>query len=70
MSFKKFDTNNLTLAAFLVLIPIGYAFSAWVWMLLWNSVLIWLFPALPVIDFWKSIGIVLILQIVGGFFNK
>jgi len=65
MPFKKFDTNNLTLA---VRILIGYAFSAWVWTLLWNSVLIWLFPALPVIDFWESIGIVLILQIVGGVF--
>ena len=43
----------------------GYCLSSWIFQLLWNWVAVDLFNA-PVITFWKSMGLVLLLSFVGG----
>lgn len=45
------------------------AFSAWIFELLWNWVLPDLFHV-PMITFWQSVGIVLLLSFIGGVFKK
>ena len=72
MSRKKYDAAT-TLAGcllFVVLVPAGLALSSWIFMFMWNYVLVWVFPTLPILDFWRSMGCVLFLWFVSNFFKK
>lgn len=42
---------------------------AYLLMLLWNSVIVSIF-SLPIISFWQSLGLILILSIISLFFNR
>lgn len=39
-------------------------------MFFWNWLIVGIFPTLPTIDFWKSLGLYLLLCFVGQFFKK
>lgn len=58
--------------AVLLAIPlaIGFsAFAAYVFMLLWNWALVGIFPAVPVLEFYKAWGITILLSFIGSFFK-
>lgn len=56
---------------FLVIIAICVvlAMEAGVIMLLWNYVLCWLFPAIPMLTFWRAVGVSCIISILSGMFG-
>jgi len=47
---------------------LGYCLSGWIFMLLWNWVLVDLFSA-PIISFWQSLGIIILLSFISGMFK-
>ena len=56
MSKKSYDAATIILGCIVVIpliVGIG-AFSGWVLMLLWNWALVGIFPAVPVLDFYKA----------------
>jgi hypothetical protein len=62
-----------TLLAVIIAIPlaIGFsAFGAYVFMLLWNWALVGIFPAVPVLEFYKAWGLTILLSIIGSFFKS
>lgn len=65
---KNNDTTNCITA--LVKVILCMAFTPYVFMLLWN----WLVPIFwsnaPILTFWQSFGIVVLLSIIGSFFRK
>ena len=70
---RKSDDTLATIAAilvFIILFPIFASLSAWFFMFLWNSIVVWVFPALPILDFWRSLGCVVFLGFIGNFFKK
>lgn len=57
---------GIILALLLVLIlavAIG-AFEAWIVTLLWNAVLVTLFPSLPTLSFWLAWGLIILCNIL------
>ena len=57
---------GITLALLLVLIlafAVG-AFEAWIVTLLWNAVLVTLFPSLPTLSFWLAWGLMILCNIL------
>ena len=65
---KNNDTTNCITA--LVIVILCMAFTPYVFMLLWN----WLAPIFwscaPILTFWQSFGIVILLGIIGSFFRN
>jgi hypothetical protein len=43
-------------------------FEGWILMLLWNWLLVSLF-GISTIGFWQSVGLIFLLNFIGGFFN-
>ena len=57
---------GLILALLLVLIlafAVG-AFEAWIVMLLWNAVLVAIFPSVPTISFWVAWGVLILCNLL------
>lgn len=56
---------------FLVIIAIcaALAIEGGIILLLWNYVLCWLFPAIPMLTFWRAVGVSFIISILGGMFG-
>ena len=50
------------------MIILGFSFSSLIFMWLWNWILVDLFSA-PIISFWQSFGIIILLSFVGGAFK-
>jgi len=46
----------------------GFSLSSWIFMLLWNWVLVDLF-SVPIISFWQSLAIIILLSFIGGMFK-
>jgi hypothetical protein len=62
-----------TLLAVIIAIPLAIGFSAlgaYVFMLLWNWALVGIFPAVPVLEFYKAWGLTILLSIIGSFFKS
>jgi hypothetical protein len=62
-----------TLLAVIIAIPLAISFSAlgaYVFMLLWNWALVGIFPAVPVLEFYKAWGLTILLSIIGSFFKS
>lgn len=62
-----------TLLAVLIAFPLAIgasALGAYVFMLLWNWALVGIFPAVPVLEFYKAWGLTILLSIIGSFFKS
>lgn len=72
MSKKSYDAATILVLVVLgIPIIVGFsALSGWLLMLLWNWALVGLFPAVPVLDFYRAWGLTLLLSFVGGFFRS
>lgn len=46
------------------------ALGAYIFMLLWNWALVGIFPAVPLLDFWKAWGLTALLGFIGNFFKS
>ena len=56
--------------AIVFLLIAGWVFlSGLLIMWLWNWIIVWLIPSVPVITYWKAFGVMLILNIIGGIFK-
>lgn len=69
MSHKSDDTVLEILLGAVVIFGTP-TLAGWVFMLLWNFALVGLFPSIPTLDFWRSVGCVLFLSFISSFFRK
>lgn len=46
------------------------ALGAYIFMLLWNWALVGIFPAVPVLEFYRAWGLTILLSIIGSFFKS
>ena len=64
------NNDIINCIAALVIIILCMAFTPYVFMLLWN----WLVPIFwsgaPILTFWQSFGVVILLGIIGSFFRN
>lgn len=74
MSSKKL--SSLTGAEIAVLVVLGIpviigfsALSGWFLMFLWNWALVGIFPAVPVLDFYRAWALSIFLSFIGSFFG-
>lgn len=58
----------LALLGVLLLAFAGMCFEGWILMLLWNWLLVSLF-GISTIGFWQGVGLILLLNLIGGFFK-
>lgn len=66
------SSNILSILSVLliILLAIGVsALSAYIFMLLWNWALVGIFPAVPVLEFYKAWSLTILLSIIGSFFK-
>lgn len=63
---KDWGCLGITLAIILIVaLAIGLAaFEAWVVMLLWNAVLVAIFPSVPTISFWVAWGMLILCNLL------
>jgi hypothetical protein len=62
-----------TLLAVIIVIPLAIgasALGAYIFMLLWNWALVGIFPAVPVLEFYRAWGLSILLSIIGSFFKS
>ncbi len=62
-----------TLFAVIIAIPFIFgcsALGAYIFMLLWNWALVGIFPAVPVLEFYRAWGLTILLSIIGSFFKS
>lgn len=58
----------LALLGVLLLVFAIMCFEGWILMLLWNWLLVSLF-GISTIGFWQGVGLILLLNLIGGFFK-
>lgn len=49
--------------ALILILAVG-AFEAWILMLLWNAVLVTIFPSIPTISFWVAWGVLILCNLL------
>lgn len=62
-----------TLLAVIIAISLAIgasALGAYIFMLLWNWALVGIFPAVPVLEFYRAWGLAILLSIIGSFFKS
>lgn len=65
---KNNDTSNCITA--LVIVILCMTFTPYVFMLLWNWIVPIFWSGAPILTFWQSFGVVILLGIIGSFFRN
>ena len=74
---KKIDLSDygcgmiiLIVIVALALVFGGMCFEAWIFMLLWNWIVPIFWATAPHLGFWVSFGVMMLLNLIGGFFKS
>ena len=65
---KNNDTTNCITV--LVIVILSITFVPYVFMLLWNWIAPIFWSSAPILTFWQSVGVVVLLNIIGNFFRN
>lgn len=69
MNLDKFFNGFGTIVLVALVVFGSWALEGWIFMLLWNWIAVGSFSA-PVLTFWQSFGLCLLLSVIGGFFKS